>query len=77
MPPEWQVTSDIFCRYLMIISSSINIVIYCWGGKQFKTVLMSIICGREIPIVSIERKSAISSLIYPKAFSCKVPLLIS
>jgi len=50
MPPEWQVTSDIFCRYLMIISSSINIVIYCWGGKQFKTVLMSIICGREIPI---------------------------
>ena len=35
-------------RYLMVINSSINIIIYCWGGKQFKAVLLSLICCRRI-----------------------------
>ena len=35
-------------RYLMVINSSINIIIYCWGGKQFKAVLLSMICCRRI-----------------------------
>ena len=35
-------------RYLMVINSSINIIIYCWGGKQFKAVLFNLVSKQPI-----------------------------
>ena len=46
--PEWQLNMDIVSRFLMVINSSINIVIYCWSGKQFKAVLVSILTKNEV-----------------------------
>ena len=46
--PEWQLNMDIVSRFLMVINSSINIVIYCWSGKQFKAVLISIVTKNEV-----------------------------
>ena len=46
--PEWQLNMDIVSRFLMVINSSINIVIYCWSGKQFKAVLVSIVTKNEV-----------------------------
>ena len=39
--PEWQLIMDYFSRFLMIISSSINIIIYTWSGEEFKQVLFA------------------------------------
>lgn len=46
--PEWQLNMDIVSRFLMVINSSVNIVIYCWSGKQFKAVLLSILTRNEV-----------------------------
>ena len=46
--PQWQLIMDIISRYLMIINSSINIIIYCWGGKTFKSVLLAVVLRREL-----------------------------
>ena len=46
--PEWQLNMDIVSRFLMVINSSINIIIYCWSGKQFKAVLLSILTRNEV-----------------------------
>ena len=37
--PEWQLVVDMLTRYLAVINSSINFVIYCVAGKQFRRVL--------------------------------------
>ena len=37
--PEWQLVVDIITRYLAVINSSINFIIYCVAGKQFRRVL--------------------------------------
>ena len=39
---------DIVSRFLTVINSSVNIFIYCWGGKKFKVVLISILSKREV-----------------------------
>ena len=37
--PEWQLVVDILARYIAVINSSINFIIYCVAGKQFRSVL--------------------------------------
>ena len=37
--PEWQLVVDILARYMAVINSSINFIIYCVAGKQFRSVL--------------------------------------
>jgi hypothetical protein len=34
--PEWQLVVDMFARYLAVINSSINFIIYFVAGKQFR-----------------------------------------
>ena len=37
--PEWQMVLDMITRYLAVINSSSNFIIYCVAGKQFRKVL--------------------------------------
>ena len=41
--PEWQVVVDVFARYMAVINSSINFIIYCVAGKQFRGVLVTLL----------------------------------
>ena len=36
--PEWQLIVDILARYMAVINSSINFIIYCVFGKKFRSV---------------------------------------
>ena len=38
--PEWQLVMDQFARYLVVLNSSINFIIYCLAGNQFRSVLI-------------------------------------
>ena len=40
--PEWQVLVDVITRYLAVLNSSINFIIYCIAGKQFRAILTGI-----------------------------------
>ena len=40
--PEWQLLVDIIARYLAVLNSSINFIIYCVAGKQFRGILARI-----------------------------------
>jgi hypothetical protein len=40
--PEWQLVVDMFARYLAVVNSSINFIIYCVAGKQFRNVLLTL-----------------------------------
>ena len=41
--PEWQLVVDMIARYLAVINSSINFIIYCLAGKQFRRVLATVL----------------------------------
>ena len=41
--PEWQLLVDMFARYLAVLNSSINFIIYCVAGKQFRSVLVTVL----------------------------------
>ena len=41
--PEWQMVVDMINRYLAVVNSSINFIIYCVAGKQFRSVLSSML----------------------------------
>ena len=41
--PEWQLVVDMITRYLAVINSSINFIIYCVAGKQFRSVLATLL----------------------------------
>ena len=40
--PEWQHMVDIMARYLAVLNSSINFIIYCVAGKQFRNVFFTL-----------------------------------
>ena len=40
--PEWQLVVDMLARYLAVLNSSINFIIYCVVGKQFRCVLVTL-----------------------------------
>ena len=40
--PQWQLLVDMVARYLAVLNSSINFIIYCVAGKQFRTILAEI-----------------------------------
>ena len=49
--PEWQLVVDIIARYLAVINSSINFIIYCVAGNQFRSVLATVLhlkTGRSV-----------------------------
>ena len=39
--PEWQHMVDIMARYLAVLNSSINFIIYCVADKKFRQILGS------------------------------------
>ena len=41
--PEWQLVVDMLARYLAVLNSSINFIIYCVAGKQFRSVLVTLL----------------------------------
>ena len=41
--PEWQQLVDMIARYLAVLNSSINFIIYCVAGKQFRSVLVTVL----------------------------------
>ena len=41
--PEWQLVVDMLARYLAVLNSSINSIIYCVAGKQFRSVLVTVL----------------------------------
>ena len=41
--PEWQIVVDVLARYMAVINSSINFIIYCIAGKQFRGVLVTLL----------------------------------
>ena len=41
--PEWQLLVDMLARYLAVLNSSINFIIYCVAGKQFRSILAGIL----------------------------------
>ena len=41
--PEWQLLMDMLARYLAVLNSSINFIIYCVAGKQFRSVLVTLL----------------------------------
>ena len=49
--PELQLVVDMITRYLAVINSSINFIIYCLAGSQFRHKLLDIvkkISGKQI-----------------------------
>jgi len=45
--PEWQWVMDQVARYLVVLNSSINFIIYCLAGKQFRCVLLATFFSRQ------------------------------
>ena len=43
MGPEWQLLVDIVARFMVVLNSSINFIIYCAAGKQFRSILAGIL----------------------------------
>ena len=41
--PEWQLLVDMLARYLAVLNSFINFIIYCVAGKQFRSILAGIL----------------------------------
>ena len=41
--PEWQLVVDMFARYLAVLNSSINFIIYFAAGKQFRRVTLTLL----------------------------------
>ena len=41
--PEWQLVVDMFARYLAVVNSSINFIIYCLAGSQFRHNLLDMV----------------------------------
>ena len=37
--PEWQNLVDMMTRYLAVLNSSINFIIYCVADKKFRSIL--------------------------------------
>ena len=46
--PNWCSQLSHVSNILLVLNSSVNIVIYCWSGKQFKAVLVSIVTKNEV-----------------------------
>ena len=59
--PEWQVVMDVLARYLAVINSSINFIIYCVAGKQFRYVLLNLLHLRSERNNSAEVSISVSS----------------
>ena len=49
--PEWQMVMDQVARYLVVLNSSINFLIYCLAGNQFRSVLLSTFTSEESAIL--------------------------
>ena len=49
MVPEWQFVMDHAARYLVLLNSSINFIIYCLAGNQFRSVLLSTVTQSATP----------------------------
>ena len=49
--PEWQFVTDLAARYLVLLNSSINFIIYCLAGNQFRSVLQSTFTSEQSAIV--------------------------
>ena len=47
--PESQLVVDMVMRYLAVINSSSNFIIYCMAGKQFRRVLATLLHLRSRP----------------------------
>ena len=62
--PEWQHLVDIMARYLAVLNSSINFIIYCVADKKFRCILGIFFRFRtDIPECISKRYDSIFNLI--------------
>ena len=53
--PEWQHLWDIMARYLAVLNSSINFIVYCVADKKFRCILGNFFQFRtDFPRMNIE-----------------------
>ena len=66
-PPTDQFIADFLARYLTVLNSSVNVLIYCMVGPQFRNVLLKTLGLREIPeeTRSIQCKEIIANVFIP------------
>ena len=50
---EWQFVMDQTARYLVVLNSSVNFIIYCLAGAQFRSVLLSTLFSGQSRDVNI------------------------
>ena len=60
--PEWQLVVDMLARYLAVVNSSINVIIYCVAGKQFRSVLSTLLHIRTETTIENLAEARISPL---------------
>ena len=69
--PEWQMVLDMITRYLAVINSSSNFIIYCVAGKQFRRVfaiLLHLKTERSIYNLAEVLKNTFSPKLLPFVF---------
>ena len=49
--PAWQILVDVLSRYLAVLNSSINFVLYCLMGRHFRRELRTI-CSVKVKLFS-------------------------
>ena len=59
--PEWQHLVDMIARYLAVLNSSINFIIYCVAGKQFRNILANIFQLQTSPLGNIDQLVKLNS----------------
>ena len=62
--PEWQMLVDLINRYLAVVNSSVNFIIYCVAGKQFRSVLSSMLHLRTGTSLSLMAEVSISMALW-------------
>ena len=62
--PEWQHLVDMIARYLAVLNSSINFIIYCVAGKQFRSVLGGMLSINYGQVLNIHFTCFIDHILY-------------
>merc|ERR1719225_1957965 len=50
--PSWQLQLDLVARYMAVLNSSVNFLIYCMAGRQFRNGLKLMLRIKSSPRIS-------------------------